>query len=72
MPKTEAIYFCVVSCMNLADQSVEYHYSFLEFRDGSFVIPPFGDSNIDIKVEGWTELQDPAPYFKEKAKIISL
>lgn len=69
IPTTNNIYFSIVECTDLASGNTEYHYSFVEYKDGW--ITPIMDG-YEMEVMAWCELENPAKYFQEKARILTM
>lgn len=66
-PKTNNVYWCIVKCKDLDLETIEYHYSFIEFKDG-WKAPIM--EGMELEVAAYCELENPEIYFKRKNRII--
>lgn len=62
-PKSDNIYWCIIKVKSKTSDETEFHYTYVEYTDGNFVVPT--NETIEITVEAWCELIHPSLLFKE-------
>lgn len=60
-PKSNNIYWCIIKVKSKTSDETEYHYTYVEYSDGDFIVP--ANEKNEITVEAWCELIHPSLLF---------